>query len=281
MQEEKAYKKGEIIFFNALFSSTGGYNSLSRREDKIQIFSSALENLEQKFKPDLIIIGCNTLSVLFPETPFAHKSKTPMLTIVKPALEMMGEALRSHPEAWVIIYGTPTTINEGTYQRELVKRGFLAERIVTQACPELEIYIERGFDQEETEWLIQGYVEESLRKIPRSKAPIIASLNCTHYAYTLPFWKKALSSSEHELVALLNPNTKMIDFLFPPQLKNRFHSCEVRVKVVSMIPFPKEVIKSITRALNSVSPETSQALRHYELKPDLFEWKKYLSDIKG
>ncbi|OQX55242.1 MAG: hypothetical protein B5M54_03105 [Candidatus Aminicenantes bacterium 4484_214] len=276
MKMAKAYREGEIIFYNALFSSQGGYNTLSRREDKIKIFHSALTSLERRYNPDLIIIGCNTLSVLFPETPFARQSKIPVWTIVKPGLEMLTTALRQHPEALVIIYGTPTTIKEGTYQEKLIRQGFLPERIVAQACPELEVYIERWFDQEETQWLIQGYIDESWQQIPNPQAPIIASLNCTHYAYVLPFWEKALSNSTHKLVALLNPNLKLIDPLFPEQLNHRFSKCSIKVKVVSMVPIPPETIDSIGRALNPISPATATALQQYELIPDLFEWQKYL-----
>ncbi|MCP2619821.1 aspartate/glutamate racemase family protein [Candidatus Aminicenantes bacterium AC-334-K16] len=278
LNKEKPYREVEVIFFNALFSSQGGYNSLPQREDKIQIFSSALESLALKYQPDLILIGCNTLSVLFPDTTFAHRSQIPVVGIVESGMKLLGETLRQHPEAWVIIFGTPTTISEGTYQEELIRQGFLPERIIAQACPELELYIERGFDREETEWLIQGYVEEALQKLPDKEAPLVASLNCTHYSYALPFWKKALAESGHNLLSLLNPNEKMIEFLFPLRFKDRFPSCQVKVKVVSMIPLSQEVIHSISRALSPISRETAKALENYELVPNLFEWQKYLID---
>lgn len=277
LAQERSYERVEIIFVNALFSSQGGYNSLPHRRTKIEIFSSALETLAKKYQPDLIFVGCNTLSVLLPETSFIQHSSLPVVSIVDSALKLMAEALRQHPEACLIIFGTPTTISEGTYVRRLIEQGFLSERIISQACPELEIYIERGFDQEETAWLIQGYVEEALQKLPDQKTPIIASLNCTHYGYAQNFWQKALEASGHKLVALLNPNETMIDCLFLPQLKNRFPNSQIKIRVVSMIPFSEEVINSISRALQAISPQTAQALKNYELVPHLFEWRKFLS----
>ena len=277
LNQEKPYREVEIIFFNALFSTQGGYNSLPHRKTKIEIFSSALESLAEKYQPDLIFIGCNTLSVLFPATSFAQHSSLPVIGIVDSGVKLMAESLRQHPEACLIIFGTPTTISEGTYQQRLIQQGFLPERIITQSCPELELYIERGFDQEETAWLIQGYVEEALQKLPDKKTPLVASLNCTHYGYALPFWKKSLEASGHELVDLLNPNESMIDCLFLPRVKKRFPTCRVKIKVVSMIPFSEEVINSISRALQALSSETAQALKNYELVPHLFEWRKFLS----
>ncbi|MEA1898103.1 MAG: hypothetical protein U9N53_10635, partial [Bacteroidota bacterium] len=56
------YKRVNLIFVNALFNADYGYNSLNSREEKISVFSSVLSGIENKFHPDVILIGCNTLS---------------------------------------------------------------------------------------------------------------------------------------------------------------------------------------------------------------------------
>ena len=77
MRESKIFQKVNFIFFNALFSNKGGFNSLKTRKEKIQIFDSALKSLENNYNPDLILIGCNTLSVIYDDTSFSKETSTP------------------------------------------------------------------------------------------------------------------------------------------------------------------------------------------------------------
>jgi len=100
------------------------------------------------------------------------------------------------------------------------------------------------------------------------------SLNCTHYGYSLNLWEEAFRNSKVKPVAFLNPNPKMIDFLFEPQEQNRFERTEISVRVVSMVEIGKEKIESIGKRLGETSPQTRDALSHYELRPDLFKWKE-------
>jgi len=69
------FKKVNLIFANALFNANTGYNALQTRAEKINQFSNVLTGIEQHFKPDVILIACNTLSVLYKETEFFKKSK--------------------------------------------------------------------------------------------------------------------------------------------------------------------------------------------------------------
>jgi len=43
-----------------------------------------------------------------------------------------------------------------------------------------------------------------------------------------------------------------------------------------MVEITKNKIKSIGEWLNKISPQTAESLSHYELNPELFEWKSYL-----
>ena len=61
----------DLVFVNALFREAGGYNSLPTREQKLEVFDSALRAMANRYQPDLILVACNTLSVLAPDTAFA------------------------------------------------------------------------------------------------------------------------------------------------------------------------------------------------------------------
>jgi len=273
LQEHKGFRSVHLIFFNALFSREGGYNSLSSRAEKIAVFNSALRSMQARFTPDLILIGCNTLSALYPDTPFSQAPPVLVKGIIETGVEEIAQKLREFPDSRVIILGTQTTVEEGKYQRKLEAKGFLEERIQTQACPDLIPYIERDHSGPETEMLITAYVQEVLSRIPPPPTPLVVSLNCTHYGYSLDLWRKAFRLEGVEPLAILNPNGPLLDFLDPTRLQNRFPVTELRVEVVSAVEIGKEELGSLGPWLERLSPETSEALVSYRWDPDLFEWE--------
>jgi len=276
LSEARIFERADFVFFNALFSNEGGYNSLRTREEKIRVFESALESLGRNFRPDIILIGCNTLSVLYKDTPFSRRTKIPVASIVDSGVELIAGGMRAHPEASVIIFGTPTTISERTYPNELEKLGFAAERIHAQSCPELESFIENDPRADDTEMLISGCVSEALQKMPTPPPPLLASLNCTHYGYSLPFWQKAFTEAGVEPLAILNPNSRMTDVLLDRETVGRYARTEIGVRVVSMVEITRKKIESLAPWLERISPETAAALRRYERRPGLFEWKEHI-----
>jgi glutamate racemase len=242
------------------------------------MFNSALKSLEEKHSPDLILIGCNTLSVLYNSTSFSRNSFIPVVGIVNSSVDLIAQNLKTHPEARVVLFGTQTTVSEGTYIKKLEERGFLPERIVSQSCPELVSYIEKGYDSAETEMLVLAYVDEALQRLGPPNPELYVSFNCTHYGYSLELWKRAFESFGVKPQAFLNPNFRMNDFLFENSRTGRYKKTDVSVWVVSMVGIENQRIQSIGSWLEELSPQTAEALRNYEHKPELFEWKKFADD---
>jgi len=277
VKESRVFESCEFIFFNALFSNEGGYNSLRTREEKILVFSSALESLERKFQPDIILIGCNTLSVLYEDTPFSRKTRVPVVGIIDSGVELIAAALREHPEASVVIFATPTTVSEGVYRERLLKLGCPDERIQTQSCPELESFIENNPQGEETGMLISAAVSEAVQKFPSPPSSLLASLNCTHYGYSLPLWEQALDEIGVKPWAILNPNSRLADVLVNKECPGRHPKTEVGVRAVSMVEISRRKIDALAPWLERISLETADALRRTEHDPFLFEWKKWVN----
>ena len=165
----KSFQNVRILFYNALFSTEGGYNSLKTREEKLNVLDSALSSLVNDYKPDLILIGCNTLSALYPDTQFSRNTQIPVEGIISAGVELIARDFKAHPESVVILFATQTTVEEAVHKNRLEEKGFLTDRIQTQACPDLVAYIERGYDSDETEMLIQAYVDEAMDKLPIQK----------------------------------------------------------------------------------------------------------------
>ena len=272
-RQQPVFKQVNLVFFNALFTDESGYNGLQTREEKLEVFSSALQSMEDLYTPDIILVACNTLSVLIPDTEFARTSSVPVVGIVADGVEQIAEQLRGEPTARNIIFATQTTVDEGTHKNLLLEQGFTDDQIMTQSCPQLTLHIEQGYDSEYTEMLIDAYVDEALSRAGETEGPLSVSFNCTHFGYSMEFWKLAFTSRGVEVTEFLDPNTQMIDFLLPVTLQQRYPKSEVSVKMVSMIDIPADRQDSIGRWLHTVSPVTETALHDFELKPDLFEWQ--------
>jgi len=276
-RQHPVFKQANLVFVSALFTNEGGYNSLQTREEKLKVFSSALQSMQDHYAPDIILVACNTLSVLVPDTEFARTSSTPIVGIVEDGVQQIAAQLRGEPAAKNIIFATQGTVDDGTHKNQLLELGFGDEQIVTQACPQLTLYIEQGYDSMYTEMLIDAYVDEALSGMGETSGPLSVSFNCTHFGYSMEFWKMAFASRGVEVTAFLNPNTQQIDFLLPENLQQRYARSEVDVKVVSMTEIPADRQDSIGRYLHAVSPATESALRGYELRPDLFEWRSLVT----
>ncbi len=276
LTEERRFRSVRMVFFNALFSEQGGYNSLRSRSEKIRIFDSVLNSIVRSRDPDLILIGCNTLSVLYPDTDFARSRTVPVRGIVDSGVDPIAQQLRAFPSSYVIILGTQTTVEEGLHKAKLINKGFLPERIIQQSCPDLVPYIELGYNSSETEMLIAAYVDEALQQLPEPGHPVLVSLNCTHYGYSLELWQKAFTDMGFPPLAILNPNARMLDFLFSGQNQNRSQNTSVTVEVISLLRIKDAQQKSIGNWLQTRSPRTADALRQYLWDPDLFEWKSLI-----
>lgn len=266
MKAAGVFRSVRFVFHNALFSSQGGYNTLKTREEKAAKFDEILERIDLNDKPDLILIACNTLSAVYDATSFSKIAGIPVIPIVPAGTDLIHKSLRGHPDAVVMIFGTPTTISEGSYQKSLADAGFAPGRVFSQACPELEIYIERDYAGEETGMLIAGFVEESLNKLPRPWPSLIVSLNCTHYGYSLPLWEQAFEAAGVKPLAVLNPNSRMSDPLFPPEFMNRYPKTGISAEVVSQVEIPKPTIDSLGAWLAKMSPAVAEALNRSILR---------------
>ena len=54
------------------------------------------------------------------------------------------------------MFATQTTVDEGAHKNGLLDLGFNDSQVVTEACPQLTLYIEQGFDSMDTELLIRN-----------------------------------------------------------------------------------------------------------------------------
>ncbi len=269
----KVFKKARVIFFNAQPGPHTGYNDMKTTDQKVRIFNNALQAMNAKYQPDLLLIACNTLSVLYDKTAFAQTAAIPVVGVVQAGVRLIEDKMKSLPHSRVIIFATKTTVKQGKHKAMLTADGMAPERIVTQACPGLAGSIERGPFSESTNALVRKYVDRALSKLNDVHSPLFVSYNCTHYGYVDTLFRQAFKEEGRRVVAFLNPNPYMADFMFTPQHINRFSQTDVQVRVASQIELTDNKIRNIANLVRPTSAETAEALRSYRLLPDFFEWK--------
>jgi len=265
------FENVQVIFFNSLFHNRSGYNSLENEDEKVRIFNTALEAMDEKYHPDLLLIACNTLSVIYDKTPFSKIAHFPVVGIVETGVNLIVKQFEKFPNSTAIIFATKTTINSNSHKNLLIERGYSTDRIIEQACPYLAGSIERGYNSEKTVELINKYVAMALEKFEGIKKPIFASLNCTHYGYSRQQFLDAFAEAGDSTVVILDPNPEMSNFLFRPKYLHRYPETRVTVRVVSKTKIAEKKRKSLGKLIESISPETAKALNNYVYDPKLFD----------
>jgi glutamate racemase len=274
LKETRSFEEINLIFFNALPEKGTGYNSMPSIEIKADVFNEALLSMENKFSPDLILIACNTLSIVYPFTNFAKVSKTLVLGIVEFGIEIILSEMKKHRNGEIIILGTQTTINSGTHKRILVENGIKEDRIITQACQNLESEIQDSARSASVKEMISNYLTEAIKRLNANSTSIITVLCCTHYEFALPLFESALKNLIDTETVILNPNEKMVSSIAWPENLNRFEETKINVRIVSRAVIDDEEIKSIGGLINSQAPLSLDALFNYDYNPELFAFSR-------
>lgn len=269
LQERRSHRSVAVTYFNAWPEQDRGYNLLPGMAERVRVFDRALAAM-LRFGPDRILIACNTLSALYPDTPFSRKAPVPVTDIIEFGIEQMHAHLRNRADSRVIILGTPTAIETGIHRARLIGRGIDAERIVSQPCDRLAGEIEKEPEGETVRAMIEDYVGQAAEKFPDRRLPVAAALCCTHYGYSRSLFEAALQARFEGPVAILDPNRAMSEGLLAELPARSEKGVRIDLRVVSRIVWSEEKIGAIARLLESASPLTANALRQYRHDPELF-----------
>ncbi|MBC8259866.1 MAG: aspartate/glutamate racemase family protein [SAR324 cluster bacterium] len=264
----------QITYLNAAPSNERGFNSMSGRDEQLQTFSNILRNTTLLFAPDSIFVACGTLSVLMEHLDFTIQNDINFEGILSIGSAQLLSSLQEIPQSTVIIFGTPTTINEATFQDRLKKNGVAEKRIIVQACPELATQISNDHDGSIVTAKIKHWVTTALQNIPPdSVLPQFAFLACTHYAFRENLFKKAFEQAGLSKISFLNPNQAAAEYLVKLVKRARdFKSSEspdISVEFVTPYEIPEQEINTLTHMLTPEAPETVYALQNANICPEL------------
>jgi glutamate racemase len=263
-------RKVRLTYFNAWPDEAGGYNALPDPASRARVFDLALARMEL-YRPDLILIACNTLSVLYSLTEFSREARTPVMGIVQAGIERFVEALLGGLPGSIVLLGTRTTIESGVHRDLLVARGIANGRIIPQACHGLAAAIEKNLEGPAVAELVDALAARACASDLRGPR-LYAGLCCTHYSYASEEIRAALERKSGKEVCMLDPVRKLAESAVsrfgagaPKEGESR-----ISLEVVSKVRWEDSQQRPIAKRLASISPLTAQSLLSYTHVPDLF-----------
>ncbi len=263
----------EITYVNAVPRDDLGYNQMQNRQQKLEIFNEALYGIHHWYQPDCILIACNTLSTLVPDTPFAKNESVAIEAITHVGIDLIWRHLSKNPASGVFIFATDTTIEEQTYTDQLQTLGIAKERIVSQALTGVATMISNDPEGKTVYQEIKKFVTIAQQKKKNSFRPVYVFLGCTHYGYRKPFFQQAFAELGYQDIIILNPNEHAYQHVLPsptPESQNNHQPPQLTIEFVSRYALPVQEVSTLSQFLAPHSSKTVAALQHYTLKADLF-----------
>jgi glutamate racemase len=261
LESNKIFARTEITFCNALPSAGFRYNELPDAKSKAQVFSGMLEKMQELYHPDVILIACNTLSVVYQLTEFAGKTTVPVMGIVELGAKTIADSLKANPNSSILILGTETTIQSDAYRQNLLTYGIDPSVIEGKACPNLESEIQVDPSSDMTANLIDFYIDEVSDHFKNNSGVCFVSLCCTHYGFAKDVFQKKLDAICKKAV-IINPNATMIK-TFAATTMLALEKSTTSVTVCSQAALSTEERESIAKLVRPVSIQTADALINY------------------
>ena len=266
----------KITYVNAVPSNDLGYNTMSGKQEQIETFEKIISNTVRMISPDNIFVACGTLSVLLNQMAPPGDKSVKIEGIVSIGIQLLVDNMIKIPNAKAIIMATPTTVNNNSFQRELLNNGIAKNQIVVQSCPNLANEISNDPEGSKVEKRIQYWVKKSLQQLQgKTKDHLMLFLGCTHYGYHENMFKMAFINEGFNKLTVLNPNyaaaEKLKIYVLNDKSRNSVLKNSFSINLLSPYAIPEQEIITLNKLLTPISPETSQALINAQIVPELLE----------
>lgn len=259
-----------LVYVNAWPDTRFGYNDLADMGARAAVFDRALAAMAT-FRPGLILIACNTLSIVYEATAFRRAPAVPVAGILDEGAAFFSEALSRDPAGILALFGTRTTIGSGEHVRRMAGRGIDPLRVVAEACHGLAAAIDKDPDAPAVPGLVEECVLQAAPRLPAA-VPVYVGLACTHYAYVAEAFRASLVRAIGAKVEVLDPGGRLVDGLARgiPARRPGTGEREVVVEVASKVELSDSQRRAVARRLEPVSPSMARALLEYRHLPELF-----------
>ncbi len=258
-----------LTYVNAWPEEGRGYNSLPDVPARARAFDRALAAIDA-LDPDLVVIACNTLSILHPHTAHAARAGVPVHGIVEAGLDLFEAALGRTATSALVVLGTRTTVESNVHRAGLIARGVAPTRVAAVACHGLATAIERGLASPDTDALIESCAARASDAGPGGD-PLYAGLCCTHYGLVADRLVAAFARHGRVRVEALDPNARLVERVTARLLHEASPARDApAVRVISKVTLTEAMRQGLAPALAPISPATARALETYAHVPDLF-----------
>ena len=266
----------KITYVNAVPSNDRGYNKMSGKKEQIETFEKIISNTVRLISPDNIFVACGTLSVLLNQIVPPEDKSVKIEGIVSMGIQLLVDSLQKNPRATAIIMATPTTVNNNTFQSELLNNGIPKNQIFAQSCPNLANEISNDPVGSKVEKRIQYWVKKSLQQLHGTTTEhLMVFLGCTHYIYHENMFKMAFINEGFSKLTVLNPNyaaaEKLKNFILKDQCMNSGVKNSFLINFLTPYAIPEQEKITLNKLLTPISPETSQALINAQIVPELLD----------
>ncbi|MBI4436572.1 MAG: glutamate racemase [Candidatus Omnitrophica bacterium] len=172
----------------------------TKSKETVVRFSREIVRFLLQFRVKAIVVACHTASS-FSLAALQREFDLPIVGVVHPGAE---EALRTTRTGRIGILGTRSTIQSGSYQRE-IKRLNPRTKIFSQSCPLFVPLVEEGHLMDAIAYQV---AEKYLRPLKRLHVDTVL-LGCTHY----PLLKRVIHDVLGEGVRLVDSSHETAEHL--------------------------------------------------------------------
>ena len=249
----------ELVYFNAYPEAGRGFNTLPDDRAREAQFRSVLDGIA-RFEPDLCLVACNTLSIVWEKLKTYWRPAFPVAGIVDAAVEAMADVLEREPESSLLILGTKSTAASGMYPERLAQRGIGAGRVRSLGCPGLATLLESDPGSPEVAARIVGHAREARALFPALPAKLQLGLCCTHFGFAASLWRREFEQAFGVPVGIVDPNDR-----FGGEFRAEKFSYHARIDLFA------GARENISRHFVASAPAIADALRKSEPEEKLFE----------
>lgn len=257
--ENRHFEPCNLIYFNAYPAKDAGFNKLPDERSQEELFREVLESMK-KFSPDMCLIACNTLSIVYERLTQWYTPEFPVVGIVDAAVNKMFAELQKNPGSQLLILGTKSTVESQVYAKKLIAAGIDPARITGLGCPGLATLLEADPQAPEVAAKIAQYAAEAGTLIDKKAAKLFLGLCCTHFEFAGDLWVKEFDRLKPGKVAVINPNKAFTAEIFPAECR-----------YVSRIEFFPGAKEAMIRYFAGIKPLTL-ALENAGCDPELFRF---------
>lgn len=254
-------------FMNVQTAPGKGLNNMPTLEAKAAYLDQQIRQVVGETAPDLVILACHTLGLIYPHTTYAkqaaEKNLTPVLDINHVSVEMMVRGMRDAPNAKMVMMATPTVAESGYFQSQLKGRKIDTQRLVSAPTNYLLESSQRDPSGVTTSTLVNQKVDQVLQHVGDLSTPVLVALNCSQYALISGVIQNAFAARGVN-ATLINPQVELMNELFgQTALTGHAHSSQVHV--YTQVPVPS----AMSELFKQVSTTAADAMRHWQQPPAL------------